>query len=86
MRLTLSQKLSFPFVNTSASFIGFEFTATLTGTDDGSGTFGVHTGMGKLERDNQTTRFVTTTPNNLITNISQAIDMSNLRQVSHVAV
>ncbi len=60
-------------MNTASSSIGFEFTTTLTVTDNGSGTFGVYIGMGKLERDNQTTRFVTATPNNLITNISQAI-------------
>ena len=64
----------FSFINTAMSNDGFEFSCELTVRDAGSGTFALDIGLGKLERNNFTTRIVFATGVN-IPNLAASLDI-----------
>jgi hypothetical protein len=65
----------FSFVNTAMGTEGFEFSCKLNVKDAGSGNIRVDTGLGKLERNNVSTRFFFATPGDIIPNLAAPLDI-----------
>jgi len=65
----------FSFVNTAMGTEGFEFSCELNVKDAGSGNIRVDTGLGKLERNNVSTRFFFATPGDIIPNLAAPLDI-----------
>lgn len=75
IRFGLNIACFFTFLNTAMVNEGFEFSCELSVRDAGSGTFGVDIGLGKLERNNNSTRIVFATAGVNIPNSAASLDI-----------